>query len=73
VRKILIELFLYSIPNPARSRYHSASKELYGRRIRQEPPIPMYDLLIATALILMVIGPPILTAIQRSHSDDLHY
>lgn len=33
----------------------------------------MYDLLIATALILMVIGPPILTAIQRANSDDLYY
>lgn len=33
----------------------------------------MYDLLIASALILMVIGPPILTAIQRANSDDLYY
>jgi hypothetical protein len=33
----------------------------------------MYDLLIASSLILMVIGPPILTAIQRATSDDLHY
>ena len=33
----------------------------------------MYDLLIATSLILMVVGPPILTAIQRANSDDLYY
>lgn len=33
----------------------------------------MYDLLISSALILMVIGPAILTAIQRAHSDDLYF
>jgi len=32
----------------------------------------MYDLLIASSLILMLIGPPIFTAIQRAHSDDLY-
>jgi hypothetical protein len=34
---------------------------------------PMYDLLISSALILMVIGPAILTAIQRANSDDLYF
>ncbi len=32
----------------------------------------MYDLLIGTSLILMFIGPAILTAIQRADSDDLY-
>ena len=32
----------------------------------------MYDLLIASSLILMLIGPAIFTAIQRATSDDLY-
>jgi len=33
----------------------------------------MYDLLIASSVILMIIGPPIFTAIQRANSDDLYF
>lgn len=32
----------------------------------------MNELLIAASLILMIIGPPILTAIQRANSDDMY-
>ena len=32
----------------------------------------MNDLLIAASFLLMIIGPPILTAIQRANSDDLY-
>lgn len=32
----------------------------------------MYDLLIGAALVLMVVGPAILTLIQRAKSDDLY-
>ena len=32
----------------------------------------MYDLLIASSLILMLIGPPVFTTIQRACSDDLY-
>ena len=32
----------------------------------------MNDLLIAASLILMLIGPPILTALQRAKADDLY-
>ena len=33
----------------------------------------MYDLLIAASLILMLVGPPIFTAIQRAAADDLYF